>query len=181
MKWKSFEIALHRWPEWKISITSGRKQLGAGAPPPGLEAMRGAAQWALAGLGFPECAMMELYWLCCVFSDYDASESGYYKFDLLVLPDWFPLPFGFKHNPDLDFEGLRIRPPELWTDADVKFWGRRSPLARMLPKDRIEEYLAKWFPDPEIIMVLPADHSVRKRVRPGRPDTDTPSGETMVG
>ena len=165
---KSFELALHRWPEWKISIKSGREQLCTGVTHPSLGKMRGVAQSVLAGLGFPECTMMELYWLCCVLSDYEKGTKGSsFNFHQLVLPDWFPLPFGFRREAELEFEGVRVWPPDVWSEAHAKFWGNKSPLAQGTP-------------DLEFAMVLPADHPVRKYVKPGRSLTDTPSGETMI-
>jgi hypothetical protein len=62
--------------------------------------MRDIAGKTLAELGFPKCTLFELYWLCCVFSDYaeysyyaDLPQRSGFKFEKLVLPNWFPFPF----------------------------------------------------------------------------------------
>jgi hypothetical protein len=71
MKPETFERALHLWPKWLESIEKGRGLLRCGPSYPPLEEMRDVAARTLAELGFPKCTLFELYWLCCVFSDYE--------------------------------------------------------------------------------------------------------------
>jgi hypothetical protein len=159
-----------------------------------LDELRSVAGKSLAEMDFPPCTVLELYWLTCVFADYK-TKDGLFEFERLVLPEWFPLPFGFRDDSHLEFRGKRIYPPEVWDKADVKFWFERDPLARILSHSvvvgttgihhrrmspaRKEEYL-KNYPDNDSILVLPRDHPVRKLVKKGRPITTNVSGETYV-
>ena len=85
-----FERALHRWDRWLDSLANGRKILRFQHLHPSLEEMRDVAKNMLAKLDFPACTIFELYWLCCVFANYRTAHG--FKFDKLVLPDWFPFP-----------------------------------------------------------------------------------------
>lgn len=172
-----FGRALHCWDRWLYSVTYGRKVLRFRQSYPSLEEMRNVSKKALTEMGFPSCTIFELYWLCCVFADYETPDG--FKFDNLVLPDWFPFPFGFKLDKDLDFKGKRIDPPEVWNEADRKFWFARDPMLRCLsPKDRAARF--ENYPDRDSILVLPADHTVRKYVKRGRPITTKSDGETPI-
>lgn len=172
---KAFERALHSWPLWLNSITSGRKLLRYRQSRPTLAEMRDVSKKKLAGLGFPICTLFELYWLCCVFADYQT--GGCFKFDNLFLPSWFPLPFGFRDEQYYDFRGKRIYPPEIWSEADRRFWFARNPVFRALPpKKRAERY--KDFPDNEFAFVLSDAHPIHKYVKKGRPITTSIHGET---
>ncbi len=172
-----FERVLHRWEPWLESVAKGRKVIrGSGVPTPSLTQLKSAAKKALTNLGFPPCALFELYWLCCVYATYETAIG--FKFDKLVLPTWFPFPFGFKEDDHLDFKGKRIYPPEVWDEADRLFWFKRQPL---LPKSRKEwERRFAEFPDTDYVMLLPPDHSVRKLFKRGRPIKTTAVGETLV-
>jgi hypothetical protein len=141
-----FERALHCWDKWRDSVARGRKVLPFRQSPPSLEEVRNVAKKALVEMGFPSCTVFGLYWLCCVFADYEV--VGGYKFDKLVLPDWFPFPsgfkwdkFGFSWDKNLDFKGKRIYPPEVWDEADRRFWFARDPVLRYLsPKERAARF-----------------------------------------
>jgi hypothetical protein len=124
-----------------------------------LEEMEHLAAEELKTLCFPPCPLFELYWLCCVFTNYGTPEGGLH-FDRIVVPDWFPLPFGLRCEKDTSLRGMRIYPPQVWGLADVKYWGVKvGPL----------------FPDPETCVVLSQDHPIRAFVR-GRPSKKGPDG-----
>lgn len=182
MKQKTFERALHRWDKWLDSIDEGRKVLRFRESPPSLRKMRSVAGKALGELGFPSCTIFELYWLCCVLCDY-ATDGGF-KFDKLVLPDWFPLPFGFKDEEFidkklLDLKGGCIKPPLVWDEADRMFWFAREPIAHYLPLEiRGQDF--QHYPKKDFIIVLPSDHPIHKYVKRGRPPTTQANGETML-
>lgn len=123
-------------------------------------------------LGFPECTLFELYWLCCIFADYEADRC--FKFDKLVLPDWFPFPFGFRMDGSLDFEGKRIYPPEVWDEADVMFWQENNQLTRITGKP------FEGIADKDEVIVLSSDHPVRKFIKQGRPVKVDERGQTWL-
>lgn len=172
-----FERALHRWDRWLKSIAGGREVLRFPQGHPPLEHMRNVAKKALTDLGFPSCTVFELYWLCCVFADYKMERS--FKFDKLVLPDWFPFPFGFEQEMEPDFKNKRIYPPEVWNESDRKFWFAKNPLLRCLsPKDRAAHF--QNYPKRDFILVLPVDHPVRKHIDRWRPTPTMADGETLL-
>lgn len=173
-----FERALHRWDKWLDSIAYGRKVLRFRQSPPSLQEMRSVAKNVLSELGFPDCTFFELYWLCCVFADYE-TKSGFY-FEKLVMPDWFPFPHGFKHYDWIDLRGKRIYPPEVWDESDVMFWRERDSFAQFLHEPEKKQFLEEMVPNREWVIVLPPDHPIRKSIRRGRPITTTPNGETLL-
>jgi len=73
---------------WLDSIAKGRKELKFRKSHPQFEEMISIAKKALAEMDFTTCLLLEVYWLCCVFADYETAQV--FKFDKLILPDWFP-------------------------------------------------------------------------------------------
>jgi ribosomal protein S14 len=180
MKQATFERALHQWPPWLDSIAKGRQILRLREPRPSLEEMREVAKQFLATrLDFPECTAFELYWLCCVFADYDSKSD--FRFDSLVLPGWFPLPFGFRREEDLaiDLKVERIKPPTVWNEADRMFWFIREPLTQICPPEKRLE-LFKKFPEHDFVVVLPSNHPMRDFVSYGRPRNAPPHAEISL-
>ncbi len=177
MKPKTFERALHRWKPWLDSIASGRGVLRTQQSPPPLLVMREVAQKTLSELDFPPCTIFELYWLCCVYTDYDTKEN--FKFDKLILPDWFPVPFGFKGVYHYEFKRKRIFPPNVWNESDRLFWFERDHIVRISSKENREEYFQD-FPDKDFILMLSAGHPIHTFVEKGRPITTKSDGETVL-
>lgn len=187
-----FERALHCWDSWLNSVAYGRKALQFQQSHPPLEEMMNIAKKALTEMKFPSCTLLEVYWFCCVFADYQTADG--FKFDKLVLPDWFPSPFRRDAFGTLDFKGRRIYPPQVWDEADVKFWFERLPVVRALPthtigltgtrpcrnSSAIKATIFKNCPPKDFILVLPADHAVRKYIKRGRPITTIAGGETLL-
>lgn len=157
---KTFERGLHRWDKWGDSIEQGRKLLSSKTA---LEDMKLAANKELEALGFAPCPIFQLYWLCCVFSDYGKLRKGYY-FNKITVPDWFPLPFGLMREQHTSLRGERIYPPYAWSKADMDFFWTASW------SDGKPAYF-----DPETCIVLPNDHPVRSLVR-GRPTGEDSDG-----
>lgn len=163
IKEKTFERALHSWDKWRDSIEAGRREFHQSCSWPEMEL---AAKKNLNDLGFPSCPVFELYWLCCVFSQYRIKQVGF-NFDKIVMPDWFPLPFGSPYGWAAALRGKRIYPPMVWESYDFDF-------------------SAKWqvgltLPPPEdFIIVLPAKHPVREFVTRGRPPKKKDDGTTYL-
>lgn len=138
---------------------------------------------ALTELRFPECALLELYWLSCVLADYD-TQSGF-NFRKLTLPDWFPLPFGFKHEEMidkqfLDLKGGRIRLPVVWNEVDKLFWFQRDIFAQLCPPEQREQCFQEYPWNRDFVLVLPSDHPIHKFVGWGRPRKALPNGEVLL-
>ena len=166
------------WPPSKRAV----RYLGFTDSPPSLQYMRSVAQEALARLEFPPCTQIELYWLCCVFTDY--WTQGGFIFEKLVLPDWFPLPFGFVDEEYIDKKLLdlkgRIRPPFVWDENDRIFWFEREPLSRLLRPELREKHFKTYPENRDFVLLLPDKHPVRKYFRRGRPNKTKANGETML-
>ena len=172
-----FERTLHSWELWIDSIIEGRKVLRDVSSYPSLQEMRAAASKTLNELNFNQCTLFELYWLCCVFSDYDTLYG--FKFEKLILPDWFPLPFGFEDEEYIDKKSLnlnggRICPPQVLNEAEVKFWRGNNPLARATG------WPVESIPHKDWVIVLSPDHPVRQHVKHGRPCKSLPNGEVRI-
>ena len=178
-----FERALHRWPVWLDSIANGRKEFRFRKSPPPLEEMIIIAKKALAEMNFTTCVLLEVYWLCCVFADYETAAG--FKFDKLILPDWFPSHYCKDDRWYFDFRGKRIYPPEIWNEADRKFWFERDEVLKIYvaeyPEKKAEMY-ENYPPYPKnlFILLLPADHPVRKYIKMGRPITVQSDGTTLL-
>jgi hypothetical protein len=158
------EIALHRWDKWQNVIREGRQVLHVNED---LDTLRGFARKQLEILELPACAILELYFLCCVFSNYQKGQRFY--FDRIKVPDWLPLPFGLEWEKGNLLRGKRVYPPTVWSEEDVKFF-RRSYGAG--------SHLSPY--DPETCIVLPISHSVRRFVPRGRPAKKTRDGMTWL-
>ncbi len=195
MKPETFERALHSWDKWLRSVADGRRLLRGRGDHPRLAEMRSAAQEALTGLGFQTCTIFELYWLCCVFSDHDDlyTKEGKkeFRFGKLILPEWFPLPFGFRDEAllRLDFRGKRILPCDVWTEADLEWHTqqamklypsaevtREGGIVRLDQRGPAERAVAGTLADWAI--VLPANHPIHRFVKRGRPTTVGEGGIT---
>jgi len=187
-----FEGALHCWDSWLDSVAHGRKALGSQQSHPPLEEMMNVARKTLTEMKFPSCTLLEVYWFCCVFADYQTANG--FKFDKLILPDWLSSLFRRDAYRTLDFKGKRIYPPQVWDEADVEFWFERDPSVRCLPthiidlngivpcrdSSTIKATILKKYLNNDFILVLTADNAVRKYIKRGRPITTRADGETPV-
>jgi len=177
MKPRIFERALHRWKPWLDSIASGRGVLRTQQPPPPLLAIREVAQKALSGLDFPPCTLFEVYWLCCIFTDYDT--KGGFKFDKLILPDWFPLSFGFKAEYLSQFKGKRIYPPKVWNETDRLFWFQGTKWHKLHQKRKELSIFRITQIEISYLYYPPATQSTHL-LRRGRPITTELNGRTLL-
>ena len=82
----------------------------------------------------------------------------------------------------MNFKGKRVYPPDIWNEADRKFWFERNLVTRYLPpKKRAKAYENfPYYPDGNCILVLPTDHPVRKYIKTGRPIMTKADGETIL-
>lgn len=173
----TFERALHRWPKWLKSIDHGREVLAGKQAHPSLGEMKNAAEDALSALGFPSCTLFKLYWLCCVFCDY--GKERLFDFNKLILPNWFPLPFGFQMESGLMLAGKRIYPPEVWSKADLDWQieiypSRRYGASHDDAVKALSDRMVDW------AILLPSDHPIHKFVDRGRPQKKMPHGATSL-
>ena len=140
--------------------------------------MSDIAKTELSLLRFPDSVQLELYWLCCAFTDYWTNRG--FMFEKLVLPDWFPSPFG-RYNIE-QLRGKRVSPPAIWSEADRKFLFSKDTLVRLAAvamPEKMAELYEDW-PDRAFTLVLPGDHPIHRCIKSGPPIRTLKSGETIL-
>ncbi len=156
------ERALFSWSKWQHSLIKQWTNLEAEFENFDLERLKLTAKTELDLLGFPSSTWLQLYWVCCVDSDYSLDYED--SFSNIVVPNWLPLPFDSSVSLNIK-PGERMLPPVIYTKADVRQQG--SWLLVLDP-----EKLAKamnW-----IGLALPPTHELyhileKQRGRPGKP------------
>ena len=156
------ERALFCWSKWRYSFIEQWSDLGAELEYFDLGRLKLTAKTALDKLNFPSSPWLQLYWICCVVSDYnfDYEES----FNNIVIPNWLPLPFDSSASLNIK-PGIRMLPPAIYTEADLEKLGHWILILDM-------EELAKtmnW-----IGLILPPTHELyhflgKQRGRPKKP------------
>jgi hypothetical protein len=162
------ERTLHRWGDWNTSVAHGREAIKGHNKEWSADKYRNIAIKFLSELSFPRSSMLELYWLTCVFSDYQ--NNGIFYFEKLVLPKWFPLPFGVKFETRFSFKSKRIYPPQMWDESDKSFFFEREPHVQYMSDSIKNEYFQKYPEIDDDVLILPDDHPLRKMVKKGRPN-----------
>ena len=118
-KHKTVERALFLWQKWLQSIIVQWMNPQDDIKKLVLDQLKVKARQELQKLGFPVCLWLELYWICCIASDYHLEHQS--SFENIVVPPWLPLPF----DPALSWyrieSGTRIYPPDILDEGDIKF------------------------------------------------------------
>ena len=91
---KAVQIAERRlfsWDRWRASIIRQWANLDRKLDRLSREESKNVAREALRELTLPCSAGMELYWICCVASDFTINYEP--SFDNIRIPKWLPLPW----------------------------------------------------------------------------------------
>ena len=82
--------------------------------------LKKTAREELKSLVFPNSLWLQLYWICCIYSEYnfDYHES----FEKIVIPEQLPMPFEPSMGQYLLEGGMRIYPPAVWDEKDAIFY-----------------------------------------------------------
>jgi len=160
--YKPVERALFSWSKWQHSLIKQWSNLEAELENFDLGRLKLTAKTALDILSFPSSTWLQLYWICCVASDYSFDYED--SFSNIVVPNWLPLPFDSSASLNIK-PGIRMLPPAIYTEADLKQLGYWILILDM-------EELAKamnW-----IGLVLPPTHELyhfleKQRGRPQKP------------
>lgn len=123
--YEKVERALFRWQKWRQSIIAQWRNLDVEIESLSLEQIKTKARREVQNLGFPANLWLELYWVCCISSDYNLDYHT--SFDNIMIPHWLPLPF----DPSLRYYKIESRtrhyPPPIYNEQDVEFevhrWG----------------------------------------------------------
>ncbi len=159
-QYKKVEQALFRWYKWRQSIVSGWITPGDLKELP-LSQLKLRVREELNKLNLPSSLWFELYWICCVSSEYNFDYETSFK--KILVPDWLPLPY----EPSLsDYEirsKTRMYPPDIWDEGDIQFNAKRMGLWGIKFYDehgRIEEVDRSYlYPkDFELRIFLPSEH-----------------------
>lgn len=126
---KIVERALFTWDKWRWSIINQWSQLDSDLKALKPEELHKKTKKELEILGFPPSFFFELYWVCCVSSDYNLDY--FQTFDNIVVPEWLGICANFK--PSLFVHafkkikysaikhGDRLYPPYLINENDIEF------------------------------------------------------------
>jgi hypothetical protein len=124
IKSRNVERALHSWPPWCKAVDEGRQQT---------QVIGGNSKrlWSYAGkvlksLPLPPNPLLRLYFLACTFSEY--TYEGNYVFSEIKVPPFLcqGLPklkvFPASLRCLLNWPELKVSPPEIWSQQDIKFY-----------------------------------------------------------
>lgn len=118
---KAVERALLRWQKWRQSVISQWVELDDELSQLSLDRLKLKARQELRKLDFPSSLWLELYWICCVASDYNFDYEG--SFEDIVVPNWLPLPFATSLNIE---PGLRMYAPAIYSEGDIEYLASHS-------------------------------------------------------
>jgi hypothetical protein len=124
---KTVERALFNWQKWRNSIISEWIK-----PYDDIEDLlprqiKDKARQKMQQIGFPPSLFLEIYWLCCIASDYNLDYPTTYE--NIVIPSWLPLPPSkrperyYRKSPFINRmkPGFRIYPPPVLGESDIDF------------------------------------------------------------
>lgn len=186
VKASSLERALHQWEPWLRAVKDARLQSHLNS-----DAWWTYTKTIMRRLRFPSKPLLRLYFLSCVFSQYEI--NGTYCFANIRLPsvlfdkfDSFntriaPAIWRFVNVHDFlkirpirlcpDLMGMRERPlpPALWNDGDVKLALQWESHYMDNPYEGLRKYYSQFF------MVLALDHTILEIARKGKRRIDDAS------
>jgi hypothetical protein len=149
------ERALFKWPKWRRSIIMQWIRLPDGQPKLHINDLKMASGQELRKLGLSSVSpLFDLYWICCVASDYNMDYESTFK--NIIVPPELPLPpnpMAYEHYPELG-PGSRMYPPMVSTSKDRPFYLHNFEFA--LHVDRIDETSCWIFieDDHELVLTL---------------------------
>ena len=124
-QYKKVEQALFRWHKWRRSIVGGwitpgdLKELS-------LSQLKLRVRKELNTLNLPGSLWFELYWICCVSSEYNFDyETSFRK---ILVPDWLQLPYEPSLSDYKIIPGTRMYPPDIWDEGDIQFYAKQRGL-----------------------------------------------------
>jgi hypothetical protein len=124
---KRVERALFRWNKWRGSLIDQWVNFPNDLSNPSLDELRQQSKKALDRLALPPSWLLELYWICCVVSDYNLDYEESY--DRIIVPGWFVIPFPELQHFAFKIAATRWYPPRLLRDEDIRLEARRHGLA----------------------------------------------------
>jgi hypothetical protein len=119
--WQSLTVerALFRWQKWRNSIidywVKHSNELNGSFSPAESEVCQ-----ELMELGLPDLDILEIYWICCVFSDFNLDYPV--TFEKIITPEGLQI-HGHEIKP-----GNRAYPPCVIDEGDLKFEARQYGL-----------------------------------------------------
>ena len=120
---ENVERALFSWQKWQQSIVQ-QWIIGEGEFI-GLayDELREKVQQELTRMDFPTSMWLEIYWVCCVISDYNLDDWNTY--DNIVIPAWLlSTDYPYRVLDQIKVK-KRCYPPELWNERDIDFFARQ--------------------------------------------------------
>ena len=110
------ERALFTWRKWRKSIIGEWMHPTARLDKLRLSQIREIAAKGMSKMELPKSVLLEMYWLCCVLSDY--SMDNWTTFDRIVVPEWLLSLYDSILNYDFR-PGGRMHPPFIIGEGDL--------------------------------------------------------------
>lgn len=120
---KNVERALFSWWRWQHSIIN-QWVIGDHGPVEGTyEEFRDRVQRELSVMELPVSNWLEIYWICCVCSNYTITDRISYK--NILMHDWLMKLAGVYLKSYKIETGTRVYPPEVWNERDIDIYALR--------------------------------------------------------
>ena len=116
---ETVERGLFQWHGWRQSIVAQWAGHRNRAGELSLEQVKANARQELRKLNFPGSLWLELYYVCCINSDYNLDDDVAHK--NIVISDWLPMPFDPLLWDYQIFTGTRIYPPAILSERELDF------------------------------------------------------------
>ncbi len=110
------EQALFHWAIWRRSIILQWLDVDTDWELLSLGQLRSKSKNELRALELMPCIQLQVYWICCVISDYSFDDSSSYR--EIRMPDWFWSRYSRVveyYEIDLRHASNRMYPPAVWT------------------------------------------------------------------
>jgi len=119
---KNFEKALFQWPKWRQSIVKQLIKCQCEPKELTITKLQTIAKQELKKLDFPSNQWLDLYWICCLSSDYNFDHPA--TFENIVVPDWLA---EFRHYKLT--AKTRAITPIIWNEKDARHFARQYGLS----------------------------------------------------
>ncbi len=161
--YKKVEQVLFRWGKWRQSIVAlwieWAKCPDKLSESTFLSRLKTKSRPELAKLCFPDNLRLELYWICCITSDYTFDFPK--TFTNILIPDWLPALFSAQLQVNA---GLRIYPPPIFHEGHERQAFKRYGTIglSMLNMDRCGMMSLGIKEDDWCSVFLPSHHELHK-------------------
>lgn len=116
---KRVEQALFHWGKWRRSLVLQWLDVDIDWELLSQSQLRSKSTNELRALELLPCIQLQVYWICCIISDYSFDDSSPYR--EIRMPNWLWSRYRSvvkDYGIDLRHASNRVYPPEVWTEDD---------------------------------------------------------------